>query len=118
MKSLALIPALLLAAEPAVAKDARLETRAFSPDQVVLVEGRAGVQATIAFADDEHIENVAVGDSASWQITPNKRANLLFVKPLAPRARTNLTVVTDRHSYFFDLVSAPTSRGVYELRFT
>ena len=85
---------------------------------MVRIDGRAGVQATIVFAEDEHIENVAIGDSNSWQVTPNKRANLLFVKPLAARARTNMTVVTDRHRYFFDLVAAPAGNALYVLRFT
>ena len=78
-----------------------------SPDDNPLSQlTRAGLQATVAFADNERIENVAIGDSNSWQVTPNKRANLLFVKPLAARARTNMTVVTDRHTYVFDLVTA------------
>lgn len=100
------------------ARDARLASRLYSQDEVVRINGKAGVQATIAFADDEHIENVAIGDSNSWQVTPNKRANLLFVKPLDPRARTNMTVVTDRHTYLFDLVAAPAATPLYVLRFT
>lgn len=98
--------------------DPRLATRLYRADEVVRVDGRMGVQASIVFADDEHIENVAVGDSESWQITPNKRANLLFVKPLAANARTNMTVVTDQHTYFFDLIAAPAATPVYALRFT
>ena len=112
------LPLLALIATPATARDARLESRLYDPEAVVRIDGRAGVQATIAFAADERIENVAIGDSALWQVTPNKRASLLFVKPLAPRARTNLTVVTDRRQYFFDLVAAPEGRAVYLLRFT
>ena len=74
------------------------------------------MQATIRFDEDEHIENVAIGDSQKWQVTPNKRANLLFVKPLAERAATNMTVVTDRHTYLFDLVANPANRNpVYVL---
>ena len=103
---------------PAHAADSRLVTRLYSKEEVVRVEGRLGVQATIAFADDEHIENVAIGDSATWQVTPNQRANLLFVKPLAARARTNMTVVTDRHTYFFDLVAGGSPSPLYVLRFT
>jgi type IV secretion system protein VirB9 len=105
-------------AQPALAKDARLVSRLYSPDEVVRVEGQLGVQASIAFDADERIENVAVGDSASWQITPNKRANLLFVKPLAARARTNMTVITDRRTYFFDLVAGASASPLYVLRFT
>lgn len=110
--------ALTALAGPALAEDARLVERAYNPDEVVRVEGKAKVQATIAFAEDEHIENVAIGDSNGWQVTPNKRANLLFVKPLSPTASTNMTVVTDRHTYFFDLVANPRARPVYVLRFT
>ena len=114
-----IIGACLLAAAQAgaaAAADPRLVTVPFDPDRVVRIDSRTGVQSTIAFHPDEHIENVAVGDSAAWQVTPNKRANLLFVKPLSARARTNMTVVTDRHTYLFDLV-ASAANPVYVLRF-
>src|SRR5690606_6177293 len=115
----ALAPVLLALGAPAAAEDARLVERLYDPNVVVKVEGRAGVQATIRFDEDEHIENVAIGDSQKWQVTPNKRANLLFVKPLEERAMTNMTVVTDRHTYLFDLVASPTHRNpVYVLAFT
>lgn len=108
----------LALAMPLQAADRRLVSRLYNPEEVIQLDGQIGVQASIAFAEDEHIENVAVGDSTSWQITPNKRANLLFVKPLAARARTNMTVITDRHTYFFDLIATPAARPVYLLRFT
>jgi len=100
------------------ASDARLVQHAYAENEVVRIEGRAGVQATIGFGAGEAIENVAVGDSAKWQITPNKRGDLLFVKPIETLARTNMTVVTDRHTYFFDLVAGPGTKPVYLLRFT
>ncbi|PEQ12744.1 type VI secretion protein [Novosphingobium sp. PC22D] len=98
--------------------DDRLVERLYKEDEVVRIDGQLGVQATIAFDDAESIENVAVGDSAKWQITPNKRANLLFVKPLEAGARTNMTVVTDRHIYFFDLIASARAKPLYMLRFT
>jgi type IV secretion system protein VirB9 len=118
-----LFAAALLAASalatPAGAEDARLVERTYDPNAVVRVDGKAGVQATIRFAEDEHIENVAIGDSQKWQVTPNKRANLLFVKPLTERASTNMTVVTDRRTYLFDLVANPAVRApLYVLAFT
>lgn len=100
------------------ATDPRLVSRLYNPNEVVAIDGRLGVQASIEFGEDERIENVAIGDSENWQVTPNKRANLLFVKPIAARARTNLTVVTDRHTYYFDLSSSATARPLYVLRFT
>ena len=111
-----LLSATALAA-PAQA-DPRLVDRLYDPGEVVRVEGRANVQATIRFGEKERIENVAIGDSTKWQVTPNKRANLLFVKPLAERAATNMTVVTDKRTYLFDLVASPAHRNpLYVLAF-
>jgi len=73
----------------------------------------------IEFGPGEEIENVAVGNSEAWQVTPNKRANLLFLKPLAIKARTNMTVVTDQRVYLFDLnVAIGRGEPVYNLSFT
>ena len=115
-----LAAALLIAtAAPAHAGDSRLVERPYNADEVVRVEGKPNVQAMIKFAENEHIENVAIGDSQAWQVTPNRRANLLFVKPLADRASTNMTVVTDRHTYLFDLVASPANRNpLYVLSFS
>lgn len=114
-----LLATALPAAMPAAAQDARLVERPYEETQVYRVDGRANVQTAIRFADDETIENVAVGDSQAWQVTPNKRANILFVKPLADRAATNMTVVTGKRTYLFDLVASPGTRNpVYVLSFT
>ena len=106
-----------LTTTPAMADDPRLVELEYDPAQVVRINGKARVQATIKFAEDEVIENVAIGDSQSWQVTPNKRANLLFVKPLADNAVTNLTVVTSQRTYLFDLVASPRNRPVYVMSF-
>lgn len=110
--------ALLILSTPALADDARLVERPYSPDEVVRIEGKPKVQATIKFGDDESIENVAIGDSQSWQVTPNKRANLLFLKPLSANAMTNMTVVTTKRTYLFDLVASPRNKPLYVLKFS
>jgi type IV secretion system protein VirB9 len=103
----------------AAAADNRIRTLAYDPNEIVRILGKAGIQSTIEFADDERIENVAVGDSAAWQITPNRRASLLFVKPLSAHSRTNMTVVTDHRTYMFDLVAGDKSSApVYALKFS
>ena len=111
--------ALLALSAPLHAEDPRLVERFYDPAEVVRIEGKANVQTTIRFAEDELIENVAIGDSDSWQVTPNKRANLLFLKPLAERAATNMTVVTNNRTYFFDLVAGPkVENPLYVLSFS
>ncbi len=110
---------LLAIAMPAAAEDRRIQALLYDPAAVVTIVGRPGIQSTIEFAPDERIENVAIGDSAAWQVTPNRRASLLFLKPNAAAARTNMTVVTDRRTYMFDLVAPRRAvTPLYALRFT
>ena len=101
------------------AVDPRLKSVHYEADKVVQVQGRLGYQSMIEFGQGESIENVAVGDSAAWQVTPNKRANLLFLKPLMAKAKTNMTVITDQRTYLFDLSVASTGNApMYNMRFT
>jgi type IV secretion system protein VirB9 len=119
MKSAALTLALvLLASSPAIGQpDARVRTVLFAPDKVVRFTGKPGYQSSIHFGADERIENVAVGDSAAWQVTPNKRGDYLFIKPLIAGARSNLMVVTDKRTYLFDLEASRAGQPVYALSF-
>ena len=91
--------------------DAHIQTIFYDPDQVVQLSGHFGFQTMIEFDEGERIENVAIGDALGWQVTPNKRANKLFLKPLDRKATTNMAVVTDRRRYTFSLaVAAPKLR--------
>jgi len=105
------------AAEESRANDPRLVTLTFDESRVVTINGKVRVQTTIKFAPDESIQNVAVGDSNAWQIQPNQAQTILFVKPLEPSARTNMTVVTSRRTYLFDLVASPRNSPLYVLQF-
>ena len=118
MKSVFLSVLVALSATSAQAGDVRILSHRYNPEEILRLDGRAGVQASVAFEEDELIENVAVGDSNAWQITPNKKANILFVKPLSLRAHTNMTVITNHRTYLFDLVAGGRGTPVYLLRFT
>jgi type IV secretion system protein VirB9 len=100
----------LMAAAPVpamIGTDPHVSIRDYAENQVITFAARPNYQSTIQFGDDERIENIAVGESGAWQITPNRRANLLFVKPTSAKAPvTNMTVVTDRHTYLFELRSS------------
>lgn len=109
--------AALLTTTPCFA-DSRILWKEYDEAAVVTVPGRAGIQTTIQFEGGERIENVAIGDSAGWQVTPNRRADLLFLKPILPDSRTNMTVVTDRRTYLFDLTTAGKGGPLYVMRFS
>lgn len=114
----ALLLALVALPQDAQAQDPRLVEMFYDEDRVVRVEGRTNVQAMIVFGEDEVIENIGIGDSNSWQVTPSKSASRVFVKPLSEIAATNMTVVTNKRTYLFDLVANPRNPPIYMLRFT
>jgi len=102
--------------------DPRIFVVDYDPAQVVELNATMGYQTFIEFSPDEHIENVAVGDATGWQITPNRAANLLFVKPMGEVPTTNMTVVTNYRHYAFELNVRPhapagDNKIVYTLRF-
>lgn len=97
--------------------DPRIRTVDYVPDQVVRIEAAQGYQVTLQFGPDERIENVAVGDSAAWQVSANRRGDLLFVKPIQSDVVTNLTVVTDARIYTLELSPAPGGEAPFMVRF-
>ncbi|QIQ85476.1 TrbG/VirB9 family P-type conjugative transfer protein [Erythrobacter sp.] len=106
------------AAQDSAEADPRLVTLVYDDAQVYTIRGRVKVQTTIKFREDERIENVAIGDSKAWQVQPNKAQSILFVKPLEPSAATNLTVVTSKRTYLFDLVASPRNQPLYVMQFS
>jgi len=85
------------------AGDPRIHEVLYDPSEVVELHGVLGFQLSLEFDPGERIENVAIGDSLGWQVTPNRKANLLFVKPMSQRPPTNMTVVTNLRRYNFQL---------------
>lgn len=91
--------------------DPHIQSILYMPDEVVHLRGALGWQIMLEFGPDERIENVSIGDALAWQVTPNKKARNLFLKPLAKNAATNMTVVTDRRRYAFALETTPRLRN-------
>ncbi len=124
MKTLiAVFPLLaILTAPVAAAADGRIRLIDYSDTAVVRLDACFGFQTMIEFDPAEHIENVGLGDAAQWLVSPNKRANMLFVKPAYRTSHSNMTVSTDRRRYSFELsarTTAACAKGdvIYDLRF-
>lgn len=112
----------IAAPSPVTAQDSRIRIVDYNPDQIVQITGHTGYQIAVEFGEGEKVETVAVGDSAGWQITPNASANLLFVKPVGLSRPTNMTIISNRRRYNFELISrsgikAPAGSVVYAMRF-
>lgn len=93
-----------------LATDQRLKQVAYDPNQVYEVTGTYGYQTTIEFAHDEQIKVRTIGDSIAWQTVLN--GNRLFMKPVEPNAVTNMTIVTNKRTYYFKLNSATGQKDV------
>lgn len=123
MKWLLLVGLLLLGA-PAAAQapsqaDPRLQTILYDAGQVVRLNVATNFQLTIIFSPAERVENVAIGDSDSWQATVNRRGDTLFLKPARQNSATNMTVITDARIYNFELASTygPSADSPFTVRF-
>lgn len=81
--------------------DSRLRVIVYNPHDVFKFTGYYGYQASIDFAKDETIQSVSMGDSTSWQIVPS--GFRMFIKPIEDDATTNMTVITNKRVYYFEL---------------
>jgi type IV secretion system protein VirB9 len=98
--------------------DDRVKLLVYSPNQVYRLVAYYGYQIDIQIADAEEIKTIAAGDSIGWQIVG--AGQHIFIKPMADGARTNLSLVTNKRTYIFDLVSRSPSRRediTYLIRF-
>ena len=100
--------------------DSRIKTYVYSPNEVYLLVLHFGFQSSIEFGKNEAIETITLGDSYAWKITP--LGNRLFIKPMERDIRTNMTIITNRQTYQFDIVAKELESGdekdlVYVMRF-
>lgn len=91
-------------AQAVVDADARMRTIVYNENEVFRVIARNGFQTHIELANNETIDTLSIGDSIGWQITP--ASHRIFVKPLQKTGMTNLTVITNRRTYQFELVAS------------
>lgn len=94
-------PALAAQDPTPLATDNRIRQVAYDPNQVVEVIGSYGYQSSIEFSSGEEVKLWTLGDSIAWQTVPYK--NRLFLKPVEAQATTNLTVITNKRTYYFRL---------------
>ncbi|WP_374728565.1 P-type conjugative transfer protein VirB9 [Caballeronia hypogeia] len=99
-----LVPAYAAKSPHSVVTDDRVKQVPYDPNQVYEIVGTYGYQTSIEFANDETVKVVSLGDSIAWQTVPYQ--NRIFLKPVEPNAATNLTVITDKRTYYFKLNSS------------
>ncbi|MEN9917346.1 MAG: protein LvhB9 [Pseudomonadota bacterium] len=116
-------PTFLFAVEKsrALASDHRIRVVSYQPDNVVLINATTFTTTQIVFGNDEVIENIQNGDASAWTFNVQKGlANMMFLKPTIVDSNTNMTVITNQHTYYFHLISHQNdipSNNTYALRF-
>jgi type IV secretion system protein VirB9 len=81
--------------------DRRLRTYSYGPDQVYILKGHYKYNTRVDLDPKEVIQNISIGDSTSWMI--NTVGNRIFLKPIQPDATTNMSIITDKRIYNFEL---------------
>jgi len=88
---------------PAVT-DSRIKTIVFNENEVFQLKFHYGFQSFIEFSEDEDIEIISLGEAFPWRVTPvGKR---LFIRPLQINVRTNMTIVTTKRTYQFEITAS------------
>lgn len=104
-----------------IATDSRIKTFVYNENDVYSLLTHYGYQSNVEFGKGETVRTVSVGDRIGWQVVPAGRR--LFIKAMEENAHTNMTVVTNRRAYQFDLRSSgrvplhPSEELVYVVRF-
>ena len=105
-------------ADSALPSDNRIKLLMYDEADVYTITTRYGYQTNIVFSPKEEVETISVGDRSVWQIIP--AGNRLFIRPMDEDVTTNMTVLTNKHSYQFDLKSIASDKSegnIYVARF-
>lgn len=99
--------------------DARIRDVAYNRDDVTAIDASYGTSTMIQLQSDEKIETLALGDAIAWKVEPNRKGDIIFVKPVEKNAQSNLNVVTTKRVYVFLLRSNthPVQNQTYAVRF-
>lgn len=95
-----------------VATDSRIKTLVYDENEVFQLAVHYGYQSNIELAKGEEVETISMGNYYSFQITPVDRR--IFIKPLEPEAKTNMTLITNKRTYQFEIVSRYPEESVDE----
>lgn len=93
--------------------DKRVRHINYQAEQVIKLVGHYGFTTDIAFDHDETVKQIAMGDSEAWSVTPV--ANHLFIKPKAQKAITNMTILTNKRVYHFELSAHWSQHGAHPI---
>lgn len=90
-------------AQTPITTDSRIRTLVYNPNEVYELKFYYNYQSFIEFSEDEEIEMISIGEAFAWRLTPAGKR--LFIRPLEIAAHTNMTIITNKRTYHFDIRS-------------
>jgi type IV secretion system protein VirB9 len=103
--------------------DARIKRVEYKENNVVPIRGITFTTTQIQFGEHERILDIEGGDTTAWMVTYHPELpNMVFVKPTIFNSKTNMTIITNQHAYYFYLQSNKTlepeaKKQTYALKF-
>lgn len=94
-------PVLAERAPVTMGQDARVRHVTFNPTDVIRIDTHLRVNTSIELGPGERINQVLIGDSASYEVEVLSNRNTISIKPVEARAATNLTIFTNRRAVAF-----------------
>ncbi|RZI46991.1 P-type conjugative transfer protein VirB9 [Rickettsiales endosymbiont of Peranema trichophorum] len=85
----------------ALGNESRIKIVNYMPNTVFKFVGHYMYQSIIEFGMDEEIDTISMGTPSPWQLIP--AGNRIFIKPVEEDATTNMTVITNKRMYFFEM---------------
>lgn len=83
--------------------DSRIKTYIYNPNEVFPIVLHYGYHTHIDFPSSEYVKNITVGNPVDWEI--ETRGSQIFLQTHSKSAHTNMTVVTSKRTYEFDLIA-------------
>lgn len=88
------------------AHDSRVRIAAFVDGQVFRIVTSLTHVTTVEFGEGETIRSIIAGDTVGFQFDAVPGGRAFAIKPVASGVATNITVYTNRRSYYFHVVEA------------
>lgn len=95
-------PFIVFADKP-IAIDSRIKVFVYNEYEVFRLTLHYGYHAHIDFGKGEFVRSVSLGNNSNWYIEP--MGSKLFIQPYEKDIYTNMTVITNKRTYEFDLVA-------------
>lgn len=87
-----------------IGNESRIKVVNYVPNSVIRFVGHYNYHSIIEFSLDEEIKTITMGEPTGWQLNP--AGNRIFLKPISDDINittTNMTVITNKRTYFFEM---------------